>query len=244
MDYKKYKIPNHLAIIMDGNGRWAKEKGLNRSKGHLEGSKTLKEVALDAFDMGVNVLSVFAFSTENFKRSVEEVNYLMDLFIIMFKKEYKFFMEKDVQVVFSGVKKGLPKKVIKAIDELEEKTKNNSHGTLNVCLNYGAQMEIKDMVKSLSLDVKNGALDIEDITEELIEKSLYKELPPIDLLIRTSGEQRLSNFMLWQAAYAEFYFPKVNFPDFKKEELELAIKEYTSRDRRFGSINYEKKGNE
>lgn len=236
----KIKIPYHIGIIVDGNGRWAKEKGLSRSMGHLEGSKTLRRISLYAFEKGVKVLSAFVFSTENFKRSKEEVDYLMNLFVKEFGTNFKIFKEKNIKVVFSGEKKGLPNDVQKVIAKMEEQTINNDAGIFNVCINYGGRKEIVETSKKLAQMVVDEKIKIEDISEELFKKNLYYDLPDIDLLIRTSGEIRLSNFMLYQLSYAELYFPKTYFPDFLEKEFDLALEEYTKRDRRYGGINYEK----
>ncbi len=236
----KIKIPYHIGIIVDGNGRWAKEKGLSRSMGHLEGSKTLRRISLYAFEKGVKVLSAFVFSTENFKRSKEEVDYLMNLFVKEFGTNFKIFKEKNIKVVFSGEKKGLPNDVQKVIAKMEQETINNDAGIFNVCINYGGRKEIVETSKKLAQMVVDEKIKIEDISEELFKKNLYYDLPDIDLLIRTSGEIRLSNFMLYQLSYAELYFPKTYFPDFLEKEFDLALEEYTKRDRRYGGINYEK----
>lgn len=236
----KIKIPYHIGIIVDGNGRWAKEKGLSRSMGHLEGSKTLRRISLYAFEKGVKVLSAFVFSTENFKRSKEEVDYLMNLFVKEFGTNFKIFKEKNIKVVFSGEKKGLPNDVQKVIAKMEQETINNAAGIFNVCINYGGRKEIVETSKKLAQMVVDEKIKIEDISEELFKKNLYHDLPDIDLLIRTSGEIRLSNFMLYQLSYAELYFPKTYFPDFLEKEFDLALEEYTKRDRRYGGINYEK----
>ncbi|MBP3461148.1 MAG: di-trans,poly-cis-decaprenylcistransferase [Bacilli bacterium] len=243
MNYENLKIPNHVGIILDGNGRWAKSRGLNRSAGHKAGYENLKELCVHILDVGVKYLSVYAFSTENFKRSEEEVGYLMNLVAKKFKSDAKFFMKNDVKVVFSGVRENLRKDVLESMDYVTNLTKDNKKGVFNVCINYGGHLELTDMTKKISKLVKEDKIKIEDINEELISKSLYQDLPPIDFLIRTSGEQRVSNFMLWQLSYAEFYFPKVHFPDFNKEEFNKALIEYTKRDRRFGGINYETKSN-
>ncbi|MBQ1812953.1 MAG: di-trans,poly-cis-decaprenylcistransferase [Bacilli bacterium] len=227
-------IPNHVAIIMDGNRRWATEKGLNKSEGHLAGSKTLRELVEYAFSNGIKVLSVFAFSTENFNRSKVEVNYLMNLFVNMFTDYFDELNRKGIKIVFSKRESGLPSKLEKIIKNVEGKTKNNKKGIFNICINYGGQFEIVDTIKKISAKVLNKEIDIDDIDKEYVEKNLYQDLPPIDLLIRTSGEYRVSNFMLWQMAYSEFYFTDTYFPDFHKEELEKAIKEFNKRDRRFG----------
>ncbi len=229
------KIPNHVAIIVDGNGRWAKERNLPRSKGHDAGFKRLKEITSYAFDKGVKIVSIYVFSTENFKRSAEEVNHLMDLFVTGFKKD-KFYQKENIKVVFSGREEPLRKDVIEATKTITEETKNNTKGILNICLNYGGRSEIIDATKKIVSDVINNKLDINSLDEEKYGSYLYQELPDVDLMIRTSGEERLSNFLLWQNSYAEFYFPKTYFPDFTKEEFDKALLVYTSRDRRYGGI--------
>lgn len=223
------KTPNHIAIIMDGNGRWATKKGLPRTAGHLEGSKNLKKLALYLFEKDVKVLSVFAFSTENFKRSQEEVDYLMDLFIKMFNKEFKIFDDKNIKVIFSGRKDNLKSEVLKSLEKTTEDTKNNTGGIFNVCLNYGGQEEIIDAAIKIS-KISN----IENLTKSDFNKYLYNDLAPIDLVIRTSGEYRLSNFMLYQMAYAELVFTDTLFPDLTTKELDIIFETYNSRDRRFG----------
>lgn len=235
------KIPYHVAIIMDGNGRWAKERGKVRSYGHEMGAKTLKELALYAFSKGVKVLSVFAFSTENFKRSEEEVGFLMNLFIKLFNTEFKIFNEKDIKVVFSKKENGLPSKVEEAIKRIENDTKNNKSGIFNICINYGGRSEIVDACKKITNKVLNNEISVEDINEKVFSDNLYNKLPDIDLLIRTSGEYRISNFMMWQLSYSEMYFTDTYFPDFKPSELDKAFINYSKRDRRYGGINNEKK---
>lgn len=232
-------IPNHVAIIMDGNGRWAEKKGMPRSAGHLEGSKTLEKLAIHAIDMGVKVLSVYAFSTDNFKRSEEEIKYLMDLVGKYFNTKFEKINKKGVKVLISGRKENLRSDVIEAIKNIEEKTKNNTKGVLNICLNYGGQEEIIDGAVKLAMDIQNG-LDIKNFKREDFYRYMYHELPPIDLLIRTGGEERVSNFMLYQMSYSEFYFTKTYFPDFDKSEFNKAIFLYENRDRRFGGINNKK----
>lgn len=231
----KLKIPNHVAIIVDGNGRWAKEQGLSRSKGHSAGFENLKKISNHIFSKGTKVLSLYVFSTENFKRSKEEVNYLMNLFIKKFKEEKETFNKNNIKVVFSGKDEPLPKAVIKARNEITELTKNNTGGIINFCLNYGGRAEIVDATKKIIKD----NIPLENITEDTFRHYLYQDLPDVDLLIRTSGEIRLSNFLLWQSSYAEFYFPKTYFPDFTEEEYNEALIEYTRRDRRFGGIKEE-----
>lgn len=228
-------MPNHVGIIMDGNGRWATEKGKKRSYGHLCGYNNLIDLSLYIFDKGVKVLSIFAFSTENFKRSDDEVNYLMGLFIKMFAKDFKIIKEKKIKLVFSGQKDyPLSLEIIKDMKIMEEETKDNTRGTFNVCFNYGGQTEIIDATKKIVADVINKKINIEDLDIEMYPKYLYNDLPPIDLLIRTSGELRISNFMLWQIAYAECYFPETYFPDFNHDEFDKAVILFNERDRRFG----------
>ena len=240
MDYSNLKVPNHVAIILDGNGRWAKERGLTRSMGHDAGFTNLKNISKYILSKGIKVLSVYAFSTENFKRSQEEVSYLMNIFTSKFKSCIKDFNKESIKVIFSGRDKPLPDKVLKAMKELEESTKDNTKGILNICINYGGRSELVDTCKKISKMVENKEISINDIDEELVSRNLYNDLPDVDLMIRTSGELRLSNFMLWQNSYAEFYFPKTYFPDFDEEEFDKAIIEYTKRDRRFGNIDYTK----
>ena len=228
------KIPYHVGIILDGNGRWATERGLKRSEGHKAGFETLKILSKHVFTRGVKVLSVFAFSTENFNRTKDEVDYLMNLFLKGFKSSIKEFNKNNIKVVFSGRKEPLSDKVYKSMKSLEKETLNNTGGILNICLNYGGQTEIVDTTKKLINDVLDGKLKTEDITPEIFMKNLYNDLPPIDFLIRTSGEIRISNFMLFSLAYAEMYFPHTYFPDFKEDEFDKALEEYTKRDRRFG----------
>ncbi len=232
-------VPKHVAIIMDGNGRWAEKRGLKRSMGHLEGSKTLEKLAIHAIDMGVNILSVYAFSTDNFKRDEEEVKYLMDLVVKYFNTKFEKINKKGVRVIVSGRKENLRSDVVEAINNIEEKTKNNTAGILNICLNYGGQEEIIDGAIKLAEDIKNG-LDVSNFKREDFYSYLYHNLPPIDLLIRTGGELRVSNFMLYQMSYSEFYFTNTLFPDFDKSEFNKAIFMYENRDRRFGGINEKK----
>lgn len=230
MDYKDMIVPNHVAIIVDGNGRWAKEKGLTRLKGHDAGFENLKKIGEYALSKGVKILSLYVFSTENFKREKKEVDHLMDLFVLMFKKDKDYFMKNNIKVIFSGRNEPLPKAVIEARDKLVEMTKDNTGGILNFCMNYGGRAEIIDAVKKIS----TANIDVENLDEETFSKYLYHDLPDVDLMIRTSGELRLSNFLLWQNSYAEFYFPTTKFPDFKEDDFDKAILEYNHRNRRFG----------
>lgn len=233
MNQESIKIPNHVAIILDGNGRWATDRGKKRTEGHKEGYKTLKRISKYILDKGTNYLSVFAFSTENFNRPKEEVDYLMNLFIQGFKKDTKYFNKENIRVVFSGREEKLSEDVLKAMKKMEKDTINNTKGILNICLNYGGRAEIVDATNKI---ISKG---ITEITEETFKKYLYNDLPDIDLMIRTSGELRISNFMLWQLSYAELYFPKCYFPDFLETEYDKALLEYTKRDRRFGGLNNE-----
>ena len=227
-------IPNHVAIILDGNRRWAKKRGMKPQEGHYRGFTNLENLADYVFSKGVKVLSVYAFSTENFSRAKDEVDYLMDLFAVAFKKYFEKQNKKNVRIVFSGRREPLPEKVLKMIDEVTEKTKDNTGPIFNICVNYGGRPEIVDTTKKICEMVKNGEISIDDIDEELFTKNLYQDLPAIDLMIRTSGEIRLSNFLLWQNAYAEFYFPEVEFPGFDEKEFDKALEVFDKRNRRFG----------
>ena len=233
----------HLAIIMDGNGRWAKNRGLKRSLGHKEGAKTLENIAIYANEIGIKYLSVYAFSTDNFKRNEEEVGFLMDLFVEMFTKKFKKLLENNIRVVVSGSKENLRDDVINAIEEITSKTKDNTGATLNVCLNYGAQEEIIRAAEKYHDDLASGKVNKGEITRDDFYHYLDNELPPVDLLIRTGGEKRLSNFMLYQLTYAEMYFIDTYFPDFNKDKLDEIIDNFFGRDRRFGGINEKKNTN-
>ena len=232
MDYSQLKIPHHVAIIVDGNGRWAKERGLSRMKGHDAGFKNLKKLGKYILSKGIKVLSVYVFSTENFKRSDDEVSHLMDLFVLMYQRDKNFFMKNNIKVVFSGRDAPLPKRVIDARNKLADLTKDNTGGIFNVCLNYGGRAEIVDATKKI---IHDGIVE-DKINEEVFSHYMYQDLPDVDLMIRTSGELRLSNFLLWELSYAEFYFPNIKFPDFKEKDFDDAIIDYTKRDRRFGGI--------
>lgn len=223
---------NHLAIIVDGNGRWAKSIGKIRSYGHLKGYENLKKIINYVNDnLDIKYISLFVFSTENFKRSKDEVDYLMNLFKKGFKEEKDVYIKKNMKVVFSGKKEGLSNDIISIIEEIESSTKDNTGLVVNFCLNYGGRSEIVDACKKI-IDDK---IDKNDITESLFSKYLYKELPDIDLMIRTSGEQRISNFMLWSLSYSELYFTKTYFPAFTTNELLEIIDDFNNRDRRYGN---------
>lgn len=227
-------IPTHIGIIVGGNGRWAQQRGLSRSAGHREGFTRLKNICIYAQESGVKYLSLYVFSTENFKRAKPEVDFLMNLFVSMFHQEFQEVMDRGAKVVFSGRREPLPKEVLEAMDEMAEKSKNNTGMVLNFCLNYGGQTEMLDMTKKIAQEVLEGKLTIDDITLDTLHDYLYQDLPPLDFVICTSGELRLSNFMLYQASYAEFYFPKIYFPDFTEHDFDAAIVEFNKRNRRFG----------
>ena len=228
--------PNHLGIIMDGNGRWAKERGLSRSAGHKAGADNLVKL-LDYIykNTSIKVVSLYAFSTENFKREKCEVDYLMKLFVTLFNTKLEKVKKNNVKVVFSGRRENLPKSVLEAMDKTTDDTKNNTNGILNICLNYGGDYEIVDMTKTIAKQVLDGTLNIDDITKEVVSKNLYQDLPPLDFVIRTSGEMRISNFMIYQSSYAEYDFPDTYFPDFDSKCLEESLDNYRKRDRRFGN---------
>lgn len=228
-------IPTHVGIIMDGNGRWAKKRNLIRSMGHKAGADNLEKLLPHIYQKGVKYVSVYVFSTENFKRSPDEVNYLMNLFVKMFSTKGSVFDKEQIKVIFSGTRKQLRPNVLEAMDEATKRTANNQRGILNVCLNYGGREEIIDMTKKIAEQVKKNQIKIDDINEDLLSHNLYQILPPVDFVIRTSGEQRTSNFMPWQTTYAEYYFPKVYFPDFNSQEFDKALRVYARRHRRFGN---------
>lgn len=223
---------NHLAIIVDGNGRWAKSIDKIRSYGHLKGYENLKKIINYVNDnLDIKYISLFIFSTENFKRGKDEVDYLMNLFKKGFKEEKDVYIKKNMKVVFSGKKEGLSNDIISIIEEIESSTKDNTGLVVNFCLNYGGRSEIVDACKKI-IDDK---IDKNDITEDLFKDYLYNELPDIDLMIRTSGEQRISNFMLWSLSYSELYFTKTYFPAFTTNELLEIIDDFNNRDRRYGN---------
>ncbi|MDR3259331.1 MAG: di-trans,poly-cis-decaprenylcistransferase [Fusobacteriaceae bacterium] len=230
-------IIKHIAIIMDGNGRWAERRGLLRTFGHNEGVNSLRCTLEHAGKLGIKYLTVFAFSTENWKRSTEEVNALMKLFKLYLKNEEKNLMEKNVKFLVSGSKIGVPEDLLERIEHLKKVTANNTGIVFNVAFNYGGRSEIIDAV---NLILKENRENIEntkkEITEEEFSKYLYNDLPYPELLIRTSGEFRISNFLLWQIAYSEIYICDTLWPDFSEKDLDDAIASYNQRDRRFGGI--------
>ena len=235
---KLRKIPTHVAIIMDGNGRWAKKRNMPRVKGHYEGMQTVKKITKYASKLGIQYLTLYAFSTENWARPKEEVSYLMDLPEKMFMSFMPELMENNVKVEVIGVVEKLPENTRKAVEDAIEQTKNNTGLKLIFALNYGSKDEIVTAVKRIAQGAANNEYKVEEIDEQLISDNLFtKDTPDPDLLIRTSGEQRISNFLLWQIAYSEFIFTKVAWPDFVEEEFYKALLEYQSRDRRFGGLN-------
>ncbi|NLP35480.1 MAG: isoprenyl transferase [Clostridiales bacterium] len=237
MQEQELIIPNHVAIILDGNGRWAKKKNMPRNYGHTQGSKAVERICEDAYKIGVKYLTVYAFSTENWKRPKEEVDAIMKLLRNYLQTSMKTAKKNNMRVRILGDKSGLSEDITKKINELEEATKNNTGLNLQVAINYGSRDEIVRAIKALSLDIKKNTIEINNIDETVMENYMdTKGIPDPDLLIRTSGEKRLSNFLLWQMAYTEFYFTDVLWPDFDKKELMKAIEYYNGRTRKFGAI--------
>jgi len=234
----KNKLPNHVAIIMDGNGRWAKQKGFLRAIGHENGTKSVRQTVEASAELGIKNLTLYAFSTENWNRPKLEVQTLMKLLVKSLKKEIKTLQDNSIKLCAIGCLDDLPKKAHKELLDVIEKTKDNSNMTLTLALSYGSREEIVNVIKELSVKVKNNIISAESIDESIINKHLYTQnLPDVDLLIRTSGEQRISNFLLWQIAYAELYFTDILWPDFKKEDLYEALINYQNRERRFGKTS-------
>ncbi|WKD85036.1 Ditrans,polycis-undecaprenyl-diphosphate synthase ((2E,6E)-farnesyl-diphosphate specific) [Polaribacter huanghezhanensis] len=232
------KVPQHVAVIMDGNGRWAKSKGMERIFGHRNALTSVRESIEAAAEIGVKAITLYAFSTENWNRPKMEVNALMKLLITSLKKELPSFQENGVKVNAIGDITSLPKKAQKVLSEVINDTKNNSKITLTMALSYGSREEIVNTIKNISKKVVNNELQIEEIDEKVINNHLYTfNLPDVDLMIRTSGEQRISNFLLWQMAYAELYFTSILWPDFRKSDFFDAIIEYQNRERRFGKTS-------
>ncbi|OEK09169.1 di-trans,poly-cis-decaprenylcistransferase [Flavivirga aquatica] len=231
-------LPKHIAIIMDGNGRWAKQKGMLRAFGHENGTKSVRQTVETCAELGIENLTLYAFSTENWNRPKLEVQTLMKLLISSLKKEIETLQKNNIKLSAIGNLSSLPKKVYKELSEVIDKTKHNSRMTLTLALSYGSREEILNTVKEISIKVKNSIISPENIDESIINEHLYTQnLPDVDLLIRTSGEQRISNFLLWQIAYAELYFTSVLWPDFTKQHLYEAIIEYQKRERRFGKTS-------
>ena len=230
-------VPKHIAIILDGNGRWAKKKGMPRNYGHAQGSKNVERICEDAFKLGVKYLTVYAFSTENWKRPQDEVDALMNLLRNYMKTCLKTAQKNRMRVRVLGDKTALDEDIKSRIEELEEATKHNDGLNFQIALNYGSRDEMVRAMKRMCMDCKDGKVEPGEIDEALFESYLdTHDIPDPDLMIRTSGEQRLSNYLLWQLAYSEFYFTDVLWPDFTKEELIKAIEYYNGRDRRFGGV--------
>ncbi|MBS3200499.1 isoprenyl transferase [Turicibacter bilis] len=231
-------LPQHIAIILDGNGRWAKKRGLPRTAGHQEGAMNVREITKLCANIGIKALTVYAFSTENWKRPDEEVKFLMKLPIKFFNEFAPELVENNIRLKVIGNVEELPIDLQQKVLEISELTKNNTKMTLTIALNYGSQDEIKQAVQAIATEVKNGQLNVEDINEDVINQHLMtSDLPPLDLMIRTSGELRISNYLLWQLAYAELYFTSIAWPDFKEEQLYEALLDYQKRNRRFGALN-------
>lgn len=233
----KNPVPKHIALILDGNGRWAVSKGLPRNAGHQKGANTLEEIVKAANEIGIKFLTAYVFSTENWSRPKEEVDFIMKE-VIKLCGNYKKFVKENVKINVIGTRENVPSDVLVAIDEAVLKTKHCTGAVINLAFNYGSKKEIVDCMKNIAKLVKADSIDIDDINEQLIDDNLYtKGIPPVDLLIRTSGEIRVSNYLLWQIAYAEMYFTKVYWPDFHKKEFYEAIYSYQKRNRRYGGLN-------
>nr|WP_253200396.1 isoprenyl transferase [Clostridium sp. CF012] len=237
IDLDMTTIPKHIAIIMDGNGRWAKDHNLPRALGHKAGVETIRKIVKECDNLGVKYLTLYAFSTENWNRPMQEIDSLMKLLVEYLKNEFEELNANDVVINSIGNISKLPRICRVELDNAYEKTKNNKGLILNLALNYGGRNEIVDAVKEIYLDLISKKILRDEITEELFSKYMYtREMPDPDLIIRPSGELRLSNFLLWQSAYSEFWFSDINWPDFNEEHLKLAIGDYQKRDRRFGKV--------
>jgi undecaprenyl diphosphate synthase len=230
------EIPQHIAIIMDGNGRWARERGLPRTEGHRKGIERIKEIVKEAKELGVEFLTLFCFSTENWNRPKEEIDMLMQSLYRFLKRQIKDLNKNNIRLIWSGREQPLPEYLVKEIKSAIELTKSNTGITLNLALNYGGRAEIVDTTKRISEMVSKRLIKLQDIDEKRFSDFLYNKLPDPDLLIRTSGEKRISNFLLWQISYTELYFTEKYWPDFTGEDLKSAIQEYQRRERRFGRI--------
>lgn len=231
------KIPTNLGIIMDGNGRWAKKRGLPRTAGHVTGAQVFRKIAKYCEKCGVRYLTVYAFSTENWRRPKDEVESIMNLLRQYLKESLADFQQENIVVRFIGNREELAQDIRDLIEEAEESTADKTGMTLNIALNYGGQQEIVHATRALAQRAADGLLDPNDINEKMLQDALYTgEQPPVDLILRPSGEYRLSNFLIWQSAYAEFVFMDVLWPDFKEQDLDWAFEEYARRDRRFGGV--------
>ena len=233
----KNRLPAHIAVIMDGNGRWAKKRGLPRIMGHKEGAESVRVITESCAEMGIKYLTFYAFSTENWKRPEPEVKFLMSMLDSYLKRERVTIMKNNIRFKSIGDRKKLPAVVVKKINMLEKESAKNTGLTMILALNYGSRDEIKNVVVKIAKKVKKGETAPSEITEKMIEENLYtKGVPDPDLMIRTSGEMRISNFLLWQLAYSELYITATLWPDFRKKELVAAIENYQARDRRFGGL--------
>ena len=231
-------VPNHIAIIMDGNGRWAKKRNKSRDYGHKEGKKSVKKIVKACAKLGIKNLTLFAFSTENWNRPKLEIDFLMKLLLSSLNQELESITKNNIRFKTIGNLERLPKKLVSHLIKVTEKTQNNSRMTLTIALSYGARKEIVDAMQAIGDKVKNNLISSKNIDESVINQHLYTHyLPDVDLLIRTSGEKRISNFLLWQIAYAELYFTKKLWPDFSEEDLYEAIVNYQQRERRFGKTS-------
>lgn len=238
MNLDSNKIPTHVAMILDGNGRWAKKRLLPRTLGHRKGAFNIVDVAKACSTFGIKYLTLFCFSTENWNRPASEVNYIMNAPIRYYKKYKNKILNSSYRMRVIGRRDRIPQGLLEVIEEMEEKTKLHTGLTLTLCIDYGSYDEITTATKKIAALVQEGKLKVEDITPELIESNLFtKDYPKLDLLIRTSGEIRISNYLLWQLGYAELYFTDTLWPDFDQAELEKAILSYQSRNRRFGGLN-------
>jgi len=240
LNMDKDQLPRHVAIIMDGNGRWAKARGLVRTQGHLEGVKRVEEIIRAARDIGIKYLTIYAFSTENWSRPQDEVSMIMRTFIMVLGQKAKELAQKGVRINFIGRRQGVPQEVLKAMDDAGRVTMGAATMVLNIAFNYGARCEIVDAVKSIAHEVNEGTIKAGDIDEDVISSHLYtKGQPDPDLLIRTSGEERISNFLLWQLSYAELYFTDKCWPEFTEEQFLKALAIYAQRERRWGGVKIE-----
>jgi len=232
------KVPTHVAIIMDGNGRWAKQRGKDRIYGHKEGANSVKAVIKAALEINIKYLTLYAFSIENWQRPKQEVDALFNLLIQAIEQESSFLVENNIRFMHIGIKQGLSMDILDALKRVEQMTNKNDKLNLIIALNYGSRIEIIEAVKKIALDIKNGELILDDINENIFSEYLFtKNIPDPDLLIRTSGEIRISNFLLWQLSYTELYFTPTLWPDFRERDFYEAIIEYQRRERRFGKIS-------
>lgn len=228
-------LPGHLAIIMDGNGRWAKQKGKPRSFGHQAGGKALKNIIREVFSLGIPYLSLYVFSVDNWKREKTEIKFLMRLIKHFYKKEFPEIHAQGIKILHSGIYPPLPEETIKILEKVAWETKDNTKGTLNLCINYGGRVEILEGIKKVLLDMESGKIQASALDTGFFRNYLFQPgVPDVDFMIRTSGEERISDFLLWQSAYAELYFTQTLWPDFDAEELYKALQVYQARERRYG----------